>query len=111
MIERAKRLTSLAFALAFGFDGISAGSGGDRFTRVGRTGLAAAGGGNGEVGLVFPGAGPGLSGPALGGDGSDRGTILVTNDFAPGSGIGGADLGGTLAHAKQSFATRGQAGN
>lgn len=92
-------------------DGVGARVGGDRFARITRAGLTTTRGGNGEVGLVFPLAGPSLPGPALQRDGANRWPILVANDLTPGPGISGANLGGAFTHAKKAFTPRGQASN
>ena len=74
-------------------------------------GLPTAGGGDGEVGLVFPLARPGLARPTLQGDGADRRAVFITDDLAPRPRIRRANLGGTLAHAKQTLTAGCQAGN
>lgn len=60
---------------------------------------------------MLPLSGPGQAGPSLEGNGFDGGTILVADHFAPGSRVGRADLSGTTAVAKETFATGSQAGN
>src|SRR5206468_8750626 len=62
------------------------GTDGDRLIVI-RAGLATAGGRDGQVGLVFPLTGPGLTRPALQGDGANGRTVLVADDLAPRPGI------------------------
>ena len=61
------------------------GAGGNGLGGVARTGLAASGGGNGEISLVFPLTGPGKPGPTLERDGLDGRPVLIANHFAPGA--------------------------
>jgi hypothetical protein len=107
-VERTKQVERTAVLV---LDGVGARVGDDRFAGVARAGLTATGGGNGEVGLVFPLPGPGLPGPALQRDGANRRPVLVANDLTPGTGVCGTDLGGAFTHAEKAFASRGQASN
>lgn len=85
------------------------GVGRDGFGRVASSALAAAGRGDGEVGLMLPLAGPRLPGPALERDRADGRAILVADHLAPCPGISRTDLGGALADAKQTLTTRREA--
>src|SRR3954469_21073188 len=86
-------------------------SGADRdgLIRVAGPGLATTGGGDRQIGLMLPLAGPSLARPALQRDGANGRTILVADDLAPGPCVGRPDLRGTFTDAKQALTTRGQA--
>src|SRR5690242_20488210 len=73
--DRSARPEGRALPAAAGAAGI--GSGGDRLGGLARGGLAGAGGGNGQVGLVLPLPGPRLARPALQRDGAHRRSVLV----------------------------------
>src|SRR3954449_2457718 len=83
----------------------------DRLVRVAGAGLTTAGGGDRQIGLMLPLAGPSLACPALQGDGANGRTILVAYNLAPRPRIGRSDLRGALTHAKQALTAGGQAGH